>query len=125
MKNKVDISNFLIKKQSKDGIVFPNLNLAGSKEDIFDNFLVDLFTNNLDFDLKKMGLDAPDSTMALDKSLILTDAKRQSMEKLLLTESNRGAFSGLDIRDGSAAGPSAGGLDEIGIQSDVGLQPEY
>jgi len=44
----------------------------GSKEDIFDNFLADLFTNNID--IKKMGLGG--SGMPLDKSLMLQTAKK-------------------------------------------------
>ena len=39
---------------------------AGSKEEIFDNFLADLFTNNLDLDLKKMGLENKREKMTLD-----------------------------------------------------------
>ena len=84
---------------------FQDLNLnhnAGSKEDIFDNFLADLFTNNLNLDLKNMGLTSGDkhANMPLDKSLLMTTAKKQSLEMILMSESaglvgSGGAFSHL------------------------------
>ena len=50
--------------------------------------------------------------MPLDKSLMLTNAK--SVEKQLRTESH--ALSNLQLRDCSAAGPSAGFSNEIGLK---------
>ena len=50
---------------------------SDDKEEMFDNFLADLFTNNLKLDLKKMGLGAEkEAAMTLEKSLMLTTAKR-------------------------------------------------
>lgn len=71
---------------------FKDLNLnpnGGSKEEIFDNFLADLFTNNLNLDLKQMGLagNGQLGKMPLDQSLLMTTAKKQSLEKLLMADS--------------------------------------
>lgn len=55
----------------------PYLKSTGDKDEMFDNFLADLFTNNLKLDLKKMGLgSSKNGAMALDKSLMITNAKR-------------------------------------------------
>jgi hypothetical protein len=55
----------------------PYLRPSGDKDEMFDNFLADLFTNNLKLDLKKMGLGpSKNGAMALDKSLMITTAKR-------------------------------------------------
>ena len=127
LQQKIDVLNFQAKKAGPlkrpeadflQSLGDLNLNTKANKEDIFDDFLVDLFSNNLKLDLKKMGLgNLKDTAMSLDKSLMLTDAKRQSMEKLMLTESHRGAFSGLQVRDGSAAGPSGHEFsNELGLR---------
>ena len=48
------------------------------------------------------------------------------MEKLLLTESHQGALSNLQLRDGSAAGPSANGhSNELGLKGASGIQDQY
>ena len=67
---------------------------------MFDNFLADLFANNLD--IKKMGL-APGSNMPLDKSLLMHTAKKHHGEMLLHSESAGPLLSNLQVRDGSAA----------------------
>jgi len=55
--------------------------------------------------------------MTLDKSLMIAKAKRQSVEQMMLTESRHGGLSNFQIRDASAAGPSAYGFsNELGIK---------
>lgn len=68
LKQKVDILNFQAKKvKTTDLLGDLNLNGKQSKEDIFDDFLVGLFSNNLKLDLKKMGLgNLKDSAMPFD-----------------------------------------------------------
>lgn len=106
-----------------------NLKHTGDKEQMFDDFLVDLFTDNLKLDLEKMGLGAQrDSTMPLDKSLMLTTAKRQTMEKLLLTESHGGALSNLQLRHGSAAGLTAhdfSNTEQLGLKGASGPRQHF
>ena len=67
-----------------------------SKEDMLDNFLGDLFANNLD--TKKMGL----GNLPLDKSMIMQTAKKQQMDNLLQTDSAGHMLSNMHIMANSA-----------------------
>ena len=72
--------------------------------DIFDGILDDQ-------------MDRENKIMTLDQSLMAVKAKKQSMEQMMLTESRHGGLSTFQIRDASAAGPSAYGLsNELDIK---------
>ena len=81
--------NYVPKKRKNDP-----LQLAGATtEQMLDNFLLDLFSNSLD----PKALNLP-----LDKSLLVHTAKKQSMERLLNSESAGQLLSHIKVRGDSA-----------------------
>jgi len=106
-------------KKAKDTSPFELPNALG-KEQLFDDFLVDLFSNSLD--LRKLGAGMP-----LDKSLMLHSVRKQSVERLLQTESAAGGMlSNLQVRDGSATLHSANLLShELRLKNAEDFQPDF
>lgn len=68
-----------------------NLGLNLGKEEMFDNFLADLFSNKLQ--ANALGIDP--RSLPLDRSLMVTTAKKQRMEALMNIESGGNVLSNL------------------------------